>query len=65
MSERPTFEPIWLACKQCGYRWDDWQPWGVSVAAWAAHVCTLRCPHCGAAGNSVLLRTKPIEGDGG
>lgn len=60
--ERPTFAPIWLACKACGHAWDDWQPQGVPVATWAAHVSAYRCPHCGAGKGDVLLRRAPLDG---
>ena len=65
MSLRPTFGPIWLACRQCGHTWDDWQPQSVPLKTWTAHVKTYRCPHCGAASSSLLLRTTRLEGDGG
>jgi len=63
MSEipRPSFVPIWLACKACRYSWDDWQPTNVAIETWAAHVKTYHCPHCGAGGKSILLRAKPLE----
>ena len=67
MSEwlRPVWAPIWLACRQCGHTWDDWQPRNVPLETWVAHVKTYRCPHCGAAGNAVLPRTTRLEKDGG
>ena len=65
MRERPIFVPIWLACKQCSHTWDDWQPNNCPIATWVAHVKTYRCPHCGAASSSLLLRTTRLEGDGG
>lgn len=63
MSEdtRPRFEPIWLACKGCGHRWDDWQPTNVPLATWAAHVKTYHCPLCRADCRNLVLRTKPLE----
>jgi hypothetical protein len=56
----PSWVPIWLACEACGCQWDDWQPWGVPVKTWAAHLGTLHCPHCGKDGLHVLLRTQPL-----
>jgi len=65
MRERPTFVPIWLACRHCRHAWDDWQPQDVPVETWVAHVKTYRCPRCGADAGHVVLRAKPIEGDRG
>jgi len=61
MRERPTFVPIWLACKACHHEWDDWQPQNVPIETWVAHVTTYRCPNCGAGKGDLLLRKKPIE----
>lgn len=58
---KPVWAPIWLWCKKCGKPWDDWQPQNVPIATWAAHVKTYRCPHCGAGGRNVLLRTKATD----
>jgi hypothetical protein len=65
MSERPTFGPIWLACKRCKHAWDDWQPRNVPIETWAAHVMTYRCPQCDAGKGDVLLRMKPLDGEPG
>jgi hypothetical protein len=58
---RPTFVPIWLACR-CGHAWDDWQPSHVPIDTWIAHIKTLHCPACGAGYKSrmLLLRDKPL-----
>jgi hypothetical protein len=59
--ERPTFVPLWCACKLCGHWWDDWQPCNVPVATWVAHVRALRCTGCGEGRRSVLLRSQPLS----
>jgi hypothetical protein len=64
MSERPSFVPIWLACKACEHAWDDWQPMGVPVEAWAAHVETYNCPRCGGGIDGLRLRWEPMEEPG-
>jgi hypothetical protein len=61
MRSKPTWEPLWCACKGCNHRWDDWQPCMVPVATWIAHVKTLRCPACGKGGRMLLLRTLPLD----
>ena len=58
---RPTWQPIWCACKACGHWWDDWQPLMVAVSTWSAHIRTLRCPSCGEGGRSVLWRATPLD----
>ena len=45
-SETPTWQPIWLKCRDCGHQWDGWQPCGVPAATWIAHAQTHHCPHC-------------------
>lgn len=59
----PTFQPIWLACKACGHKWDDWQPAHVPVATWVAHVRTYHCPKCGKGRRTVLLRQEPLSSE--
>lgn len=63
MSEppKPTWGPIWLACKACGHWWDDWQPCGVPIDTWVAHVGTYHCPICGKGSRSVLVRRRPMS----
>lgn len=58
---RPTWVPIWCACKACGHWWDDWQPQMCPIRTWVAHIKTLACPSCGKGGRSVLLRMKPLS----
>lgn len=61
MAMRPTWEPLWCACKACGHWWDGWQPCHVPVKTWIAHIKTLRCPSCGKGGRALLLRTQPLD----
>jgi hypothetical protein len=61
MSGQPNWAPIWLHCKACGHRWDDWQPEYCPIPTWIAHVKTYHCPKCGKGGRSVLLRMEPLE----
>jgi len=58
---RPTWEPIWLACKSCRHAWDDWTPQDVPAITLIAHWKTYRCPACGKGGRSVLLRSMGAE----
>ena len=58
---KPTWELIWLGCKACGHRWDDWQPSMVPVSTWVAHVGTYHCPICGKGGSDVLIRMQPLD----
>jgi hypothetical protein len=58
---KPTWEVIWLHCKACGHRWDDWQPAMVPIPTWVAHVGTYRCPNCGKGGDDVLIRMLPLD----
>ena len=58
---RPSWHPIWLQCKNCDHKWDDWQPWGVPISTWIAHVNTYRCPSCSAGFRNILLRMNPIK----
>jgi hypothetical protein len=60
---RPTWESIWLACLSCKHEWDDWQPIGVRVETWIAHVGTFRCPLCGKGASSVTLRSTRLPED--
>ena len=63
MSDRPTWEPIWLRCKPCGHCWDDWQPNNVPAKTWIAHCRTYRCPECGKGPRAILLRSQPLPVD--
>jgi hypothetical protein len=36
MEPKPYFREIWLACRQCGHKWDDWQPCDVLIERWVA-----------------------------
>ena len=62
---KPTWEPLWLACKACGHKWDDWQPSHVPAETWIAHLRTHSCPKCGKgySDHVLLLRTKPLSDD--
>ena len=60
----PYFVAIWLACKACGGKWDDWQPQGCPIATWVAHIKTYRCPHCGKRGRNIFIRLKPLDPPG-
>lgn len=57
----PAWEPIWLACKACGHKWDDWQPSRVPADTWVAHVKTYRCPSCRKGRRNVLIRMQPLD----
>jgi hypothetical protein len=59
--ERPSWHPIWLACKACKHEWDDWQPANVPLRTWAAHIRTFRCPNCDKGGRQVLWRARPLN----
>jgi hypothetical protein len=63
MSDCPTWEPIWLACKACKHAWDDWQPCDVPPATWIAHVKTYHCPECGKGRRYVLIRSMPLSAE--
>lgn len=60
---KPTWDPLWLACKSCGHAWDDWQPCHVPVDTWLTHLKTHRCPQCGKgySDKNLLLRFKPLD----
>lgn len=58
---KPEWTPIWLQCKACETKWDDWQPSDVPVATWVAHVKTYHCPNCGHGGKSILIRMSPLD----
>ena len=57
---KPEWTPIWLQCKACGGKWDEWQPSQVPIATWVAHVKTYHCPICDKGGKSILLRLTPL-----
>jgi len=57
---QPVWSPLWLTCKACGYQWDDWQPIGVPLATWVAHIRTIRCRTCGGR-KSIFLRSAPLS----
>jgi DNA-directed RNA polymerase subunit RPC12/RpoP len=59
MTPKPYFREIWLACRQCGHKWDDWQPCDVLIERWVAYVRAFRCPNC-SADDGVLIRSKPL-----
>jgi hypothetical protein len=56
--DKPSFVPLWLSCS-CGYWWDDWQPSGVPLETWTAHIRTIQCPVC--SGGRVFKRTRPLS----
>lgn len=65
MSDKPTWEPLWLQCKACGHQWDDWQPRYVPVQVWVAHIKALAamgCPQC--RHDSLYLRNQPLKPPG-
>lgn len=57
MSEKPTWEPLWLRCKDCDLDFDDWQPCHVPIPVWLTHVRLIRCPHCD--GKELYMRSTP------
>lgn len=56
----PGWNPIWLECKACGHKWDDWQPCHVPIGTWLAHAMSYHCPACGKKSEDVLLRRQPL-----
>ena len=58
-SENPTWQPIWLKCRECGHQWDGWQPCGVPAATWIAHAQTHHCPEC--KDGVVCIRATPLK----
>lgn len=58
--DKPTWQPLWLACKVCGHIWDGWQPCNVPIPVWIATIDNLRCPRCGVGPERLTLRTKPL-----
>jgi hypothetical protein len=62
MRDKPTWGPIWLVCWACRHEWDDWQPCGVPIKTWAAHMRTYHCPNCGKGAHSVRVRMHPLPG---
>lgn len=58
---KPTWEPLWLGCKACGHKWDDWQPFMVPIDVWVASMRLQTCPNCGAGVRELVIRFKPID----
>ena len=63
MTRKPDWAEIWLSGAHCERRWDDWQPVGVPILTWVAHVKTYRCPSCGKRGRNILLRLTPLASE--
>ena len=59
---KPTWEPLPLKCGKCGATWDAWQPSGVPVATWTAHIRAQCCPSCGRH-SGLLIRFDPAGGE--
>lgn len=57
---KPTWEPLWLGCKACGHKWDDWQPCMARLDVALACLRSLRCPNCGVGTAELVIRTKPL-----
>jgi hypothetical protein len=58
----PSWVAIWLFCKKCAHAWDDWQPSGVPMATYVAHLKSYRCPACGTR-RGIFLRRWPLKKD--
>lgn len=61
MTCKPTWEPLWLRCKECHHEWDDWQPCHVPIRVWTTHIRLIRCPNCGRGSRALLMRTTPLK----
>jgi DNA-directed RNA polymerase subunit RPC12/RpoP len=51
----PGWETHLFKCLGCEHRWPGWLPTHVTIPVWIATAKSLRCPHCGARANRIVL----------
>jgi|KBSMisStaDraftv2_1062788.scaffolds.fasta_scaffold240210_3 hypothetical protein len=51
----PGWETRRFKCLGCEHHWNGWLPTHVPIPVWITTAKTMRCPHCGAGANRIVL----------